>query len=358
MTSNHWVGSSFEDATDLCSRFQFDLSRLVDGDIDEWAAGRALVHLETCEGCSDFFEDTRRCVQLHRDMTDPDRLLARLTLLFGRDPSQSQEALELDLVGVELKARLATIFYQLGKAYVLVGTNSEYRQRVFEEAVPVESTRLRGRGFVDGVVLGGRDGEGSVDWRHARGMLNGRLEAIADPLEKGQRLLEEALAVDSSHDEARLYLAHLSATRGQKMRAVEEYRQIFRTAIEDANRGHAAVQLGLLYDAEHDHRGALRCFRWVTISGLADRDERFFFTRFNIGLHYAHLGRVDESLAAFRKALDAHPTRLAEIAELFADSPRLQAAIEAHPGFLPALAATCPELFGGAAPTEHQSEGV
>ena len=345
MTTNGWVESS-GGTTDLCSEFQLDLSRLVDGDLDERAAGRALVHLETCEGCSDFFDDTRRCVQLHRDMSDPDRLVARLTMLFGRDARDAVGIPTLDLEGVELKARLATIFYQLGKAYVLVGTNSEYRQRIFEEAVPVESSRLRGRGFVDGVVLSGRGEDLEVDWRQARGMLNGRLEAIEDPLEKAQRLLSEAVAVASSHEEARLYLAHLRTLQGQRMRGAEEYRQIFRTAIDEANRGHAAMQLGLLYDEERDHRAALRCFRWVTISGLVDRDERFFPARFNIGLHYAHLGRVNFSLAAFRKAIDAHPNHLGELADLFANSPKLRGAIEAREGFLEALVATCPELFG------------
>ena len=41
-----WTESSFGDTTEICSAFQLDLSRLVDGDIDELAAGRALVHLE------------------------------------------------------------------------------------------------------------------------------------------------------------------------------------------------------------------------------------------------------------------------------------------------------------------------
>jgi anti-sigma factor RsiW len=59
------------DASEVCELFQLDLSCLVDGELDEPAAARALVHLETCEMCREFFEDTRRCLRLHRDVSDP-----------------------------------------------------------------------------------------------------------------------------------------------------------------------------------------------------------------------------------------------------------------------------------------------
>jgi len=34
----------------------------------------------------------------------------------------------------------------------------------------------------------------ALDWRAARSLFNGRLEQIVDPLEKGRRLLEQAVA--------------------------------------------------------------------------------------------------------------------------------------------------------------------
>ena len=350
MSTYGWV-EPFEGLTDICEQFQRDLSQMVDGEIDESAAGRALVHLETCDGCREFLEDTRECVQMHRDICDPDRLMARLSILIGSDAG-------LVLENIELVHRLATIFYRLGKSYVLLETSSQFRQRVFEEAVPVESTRLHGRGFVDGVVMSGRDRTTGLDWTTARGMLNGRLESIQEPLEKGRRLLQEAIAADPSHEEARLYLAYVRTLMGQPLRAAGEYRQIFRSAVHDANRGHAAMQLGLLHELEGDRRAALRCFRWVTISGLADRDPRFFPARFNIGLNYTHLGQRDKALAAFRRLIDAHREHLDAISELFAHSPNLQASIESQPGFLPALVLACPELFGAAsAPTTTDPDG-
>lgn len=341
------------DLRNLCNHFQLDLSRLVDGEIGSDAAARALVHLESCQRCRDFFDDTRRCAEVHRDLAEPERLFARLAILTGRDQ-------ELDLEGIDLRHRLATIFYRLGKAYVLVATSAEYRQRVFEKAVPVVSEKLRGRGFVDGVVLRGQGRAGGLDWGRARGLLNGQLDRIAEPLEKGRRLLGEAVRVDPSHEEARLWMANLHVQEGKRLLAQELYRDVFRTAVDETNRGHAAMQLGLLWAGEGEYRRAIACFRWVTASGLSERDGRFFPAHFNIGMDWAHLGRVDRSLQAFRTLLDRHPERVTEVAELFHGSPRLRQRIDETPGFGERLVATCPELFGArgaSSPTPDTTNG-
>lgn len=335
MSSEAWN----EGLAEVCEHFQSDLSCLVDGELDEAAAGRAMLHLESCADCREFFDETRRCVRLHRDATDPQRLVAQIAALTGAQIHG--EARAIDLV-----SRLASIFYQLGKAYVLAARDVDQRTRVFEAPVAVEPTQARGRGFVDGVLSGNQDDLGGIDWRGARSLFNGRLKEIDSPLEKGRRLLHETLEVDPSHEEARIYLAFLHATEGRTLKAAEDYRSIFRTALCDENRGHAVVQLGRLYDAEGNHRRALACFRWVRMSGLAERDGRFFFIDFNIGVQHAHLGQVERSLGAFRRLLDRSPERLEEVADLFGDSRGLQRAIEGHPGFLERLVAACPELFG------------
>jgi hypothetical protein len=153
------MNESFErDVAAVCESFQLDLSCLVDGELDEAAAARAMLHLEGCDECRAFFQDTRNCVQLHLDMADPDRLLARLSTLTGRDIASEAK-------GIELVHRLATILYQLGKAYVLAGTNPGSTQRVFDAAAPVEPTQTRGRGFVDGVLMSGQEAR----WRRGAG---------------------------------------------------------------------------------------------------------------------------------------------------------------------------------------------
>ena len=351
-----WTDGSAPSA-DVCEHFQIDLSCLVDGELnDDAAAARAMLHLEDCDDCRSFFDETRNCVRLHRDMADPDRLLARITTLTGADLAAEAQT-------IELVHRLATIFYQLGKAYVLAAIDPDYHLRVFEKAVPLDYTHSRGRGFVDGVLLAGQAAPGAVlggvDWDEARHMLNGRLKQIATPLEKGRKLLEEAVEADPSHEEARLYLAFLHAHEGKVIQAVEEYTEVFHQALNEQNRGHAAVQLGRLHEAEGNHRKALKFFRWVSMSGVAERDERFYFVHFNIGLQYALLRDRRRALAAFRRLIELHPERVSEIAGHFTRAQSLRAAVESDPRFAEELVATCPELFQGSSqeedPDVHES---
>lgn len=324
------------------ARFQLDLSCLLDGELDEGASARAMLHIEECAGCRAFFDDVRLQVRLHRDMRDPDRLLAQVAMLTG---ALDMSAFEDQGEQFALVERLATVFYQLGKSYVLAATDPGFRTRVFETALPVEETRLAGRKWVDGLLSSGHAQAGGLDLASARQMLNGRLERIEEPLEKGRRLLHEALRADPDHDPARLYLAFLHAHEGKVLQAAREYRQVFDTALDDAHRGHAAMQLGLLHEREGDYRKTIPFFRWVVASGLEARDPRFFGARFNLGTAYAMLGRKERALKEFRELLDRHPARVGDVATFFARAPRLQQAIERVPGFAEDLLATCPELF-------------
>ncbi len=332
--------------------FQQELCALADGELDEAASARALLMLETQPAARVFFEEIRTQIRLHRDLADPERLFAHLAMTTGTDFArpESHPDLARELDSIEYVHKLATIFYQLGKSYVLAGTEPGWTERVFEKAVSVEPTKTRGRGFVDGVLLGGRETGGRVDWTRARHMLNGRVERIAEPLEKGRRLLEEAIGVDPSHEEARLYLAFLDGHEGRTLKAAEGYRAVFDTAIDEANRGHAAVQLGRLYSREENFKRALVCFRWVTMCGLAERDPRFSFVRFNVAGVYARMGERERAIEQFRRLLDEQPDRVEEIAKNFASSTAcLLPAIQRQPGFLEQLYERCPELFGAAA---------
>ena len=346
-------GAWNEHTSAVCESFQVDLSCLLDHELDPQAAGRAALHMEACSSCREFFEDTRTQIRLHKDIADPNRLFARVAMLTGSS-SMGVDAIE----GIDLVHRLATIFYQLGKAYVLAAIDPDYRERVFEAAVPVESTQVHGRGFVDGVVMNGKDTAGGLDWNRARSMFNGRLERIESPLEKGRRLLEEAIGADPSHEEAQLYQAFLHAHEGRRLLAAEEYRRIFETGVDERNRGHAAIQLGRLHSAEKVYDKAIALWRWVTTSGLADSDDRFFVARFNLGMVYALMGNQRRSLDYFRELIDRHPNRVGEVAALFRRSSGLRESIDSQAGFAEALLRTCPELFapvGG--PASEETDG-
>jgi hypothetical protein len=346
MNTQSWIGEA-----DAHSRFQLDLSCLLDGELDEARAARAMLHIEECPACREFLKDLRLQVRLHREATDPDRLFARVAMLsrgdsFSFTDGLISESLEAEAEAIDLVHRLATVFYQLGKSYVLAAIDPDFRTRVFEAAAPISETKNAGRGFVDGVLTQGTD-RGGVDWQRARHLLNGRLERIESPFEKGRRLLEEAIEADPSHEEARLYRAFMYAHVGRTLDAAEEYRDVFNTAVNETNRGHAAMQLGKLYIGQRSYRKSIVCFRWLTISGLVDVDDRFFGARFNLGKSYSMLGDKDRALEAFETLLTRHPGRLNEVRELFANAPLLQAAIDSVPGFAEELLERCSSLFSG-----------
>lgn len=340
----------------VCAGFQADLSCLVDQELDERASARAITHLESCGECRGFFRDIRQQVAAHKSLLKGDVLagegfVAHVASLIGAQPTGQVEA-------IELVHRLASIFYSLGKAYICTGLDPEYREKllgdqtVFEQPVPVSATKNKGRGFVDGVLQRDEDADpgaplldGRIDWRNARHMLNGQLEAIESPIEKGRRLLAEAIQADPSYEEPRLYLAFLDAREGKTLKAERGFRSVFDTGVDEANRAHAATQLGLLYETEEDYRRSILFNRWVLQAGIEARDARFSVVHFNIGLCYAHLGRQDQAVASFRRLLDRFEGRSEEAVALFRRSPMLQSAIDLQPGFPEALRAACPELF-------------
>ena len=340
------------------SEFLQDLSCMFDGELDELAAGRAMLHIEECDSCRGFFEDLRDQVRAHRDMQSPDELFAHVALLRAQDAG-AIHSFDSDLAegveSIELVNRLATVFYQLGKAYALSAIDPGYRTKVFEAVVAIDSTKTAGRGFVDDVLTEGKGHLGGIDWGEMRHSLNGRLDRIEDPMEKAHRLLDECLEADPSHEEARLYLAFLHAHEGKTLRAAQEYKEVFDTAIDDRNRGHAAIQLGNLHGRESDYKKALTCYRWITISGLDKVDDRFFGARFNAGKCWAMLGKKSRALQTFRELLDAHPDRTVEVARYFAGASGLREKIDSIPGFPEELVARCPELFTSAANGEAEN---
>ena len=333
-----------EDLSPDEEQLQYNLSCLVDDELDEVAAAEVMVQLEDSHECQSFFDDARRFVRLHKDMADPERLEARLATMTGSLPSEGDmlaEATRVDLVH-----RLATIFYQLGKAYVLAGLDGPaFRERVFESAVPVDDAKTSGRGFVDGVLLTGKDARTGLNWREARHLLNGRLEKIEGSLQKGERLLNQAIDTEVDHEEARIYLAYLYSHQGKKLKAARLYREVFDSALSDQNRGLAVTQLGRLYLEEEDYRKAIQCWRWVTMSGAADRGEGIWFARFNLGVAYALAGDQERSIDYFRQTLDSHPEHLADMIRACAAGPELPQAIDSQAGFAAKLLDRCPELF-------------
>ena len=110
---------------------QVDLSCLVDGELHELEAARVLARLEVDAEAREFFDALRDQVQLHRKLSDPRALRSDFEALTGGVLDGSFE--ERQVVH-----QLASIFYQVGKAYALAGLDVDWRQRVFDQAVVID----------------------------------------------------------------------------------------------------------------------------------------------------------------------------------------------------------------------------
>ncbi|HPF15928.1 MAG TPA: hypothetical protein PLJ12_16805, partial [Planctomycetota bacterium] len=217
--------------------------------------------------------------------------------------------------------------------------------QVFARAVPIQATKAQGRGFVDGVLQSERAGEGASRWSEARHLFNGRLERIQDPIEKGIRLLQQALEIESDHEEARIYLAFVYGFQGHALKAERLYREVFDTAVSPENRGHAAMQIGQLHTEEGEHRLAATYYRWITLTGLAEQEPRFWPAYFNLAIASLGMGRLQAGMHWFRELLNRFPERGPAVASLCMASQTLRKTIDADPAFAVHFEQSCPELF-------------
>lgn len=327
--------------------FQADVSAFLDDELDERAVARTVERLEADRECAEFFDSIQQSLEAHREVArtgmdqNPAEFFAgTLRQLLGSKASGAT------LEDQQLAHRLAVVFYQVGKAYVLTGCDPDWRQRVFERPVEVDHERASARGFVDGIA---ERAEGArvagLDWASKRHLLNGTLERIEEPYAKARRMLEECLAIESDYEPALLWLASLDRLEGKALRAARGFERVFEEGISQENRAHAAMQLGKIHAAEGDYREALRYYRWVGLSGELDRDRRFFPAGFNAGACYIHLRQGDRAIETFRSLLDDHPDQASELAGFFAGSPELQRVVSSLPGLLETLFESCPELF-------------
>ncbi|MCB9892586.1 MAG: hypothetical protein H6833_13120 [Planctomycetes bacterium] len=341
-----------------CLPIQADISSMLDGESDDAAVHRALVHIEVCPRCRDFFEGLQGQMRLHRELVDPEKLIRRIQRFDGADFFRRVPVKD------NLK-RLAVFFYELGKAYLLMSADQKYLLKVFEESVPIPATASRGRGFVDGVIQAYGDtpdampsqGAGDYDWIKARGLLNGELDHEALTREKARLLLEEALCLRPGFAKARLYMGFYHQLTEEWTLAATEYRRVFETTRNLSNRAHAAVQMGVLRHLQGQPRIARRWFRWVVRNGVVRRDSRFYFVYYNLAVLTAHQGDLEKAIAYFDILHERFADRAQEVRGFLGRAHNFQQLLEQKREFAGHLRRRCPSFFEVESPSSQVFQG-
>src|SRR5690349_9865187 len=101
-----------------CVDFEASVHAYVDGELSQPDSKTLLVHLELCDGCRDTMEGLRRSIRVHRSAADFEKIASE----FDKDSFFARLSGSLFTSNL---SRLATLLYELGKAYFVAGNDSK-----------------------------------------------------------------------------------------------------------------------------------------------------------------------------------------------------------------------------------------
>ncbi len=337
-----------------CDDYVEDLSAWVDGehgpvDADESPAlSRLVEHMGSCRGCQDYTVTLRKLSELNRAnaVTLDEETANRV------DPTGLFAAITGDLVA-EKRGTLARLFYEIGKAYALAGNRALQEKKRLSvafasRALPIRGTEAKARRELrDAEALdraGGRSSGTSILLRRSR-QLFGPERNDSAALTRARRFLEEALALDPSLDEARIYLAFRHTAVGRSDRARIQLRKVYLDGRTPVLRLLALQFLGKLHAQEGDYRRAIECYEEVVSAQESTREPGLFPSFLNLAVNYAKAGDVDRATASFSDLAGRFPERLPQIRELLSRKSWFQAVLRDNHTLKRSLATRAPALF-------------
>ncbi len=355
-----------------CADVQVDLSAMLDGELDSVRARRVLVHLEVCPDCMRFMEALKKQVDLHRESL---RKAPRETLPAGGEEEVDLFSGEEVWAGLdedpssflgrmldEGKDRLSEIFYQIGRAYVILAVHPEFFRLLCKEPVPIPEYKLRGRSVMDGVSGGepvpesARGGKDAGTWLEARHLLHGELEDKKGNLEKGRSFLELALSLRSPFPQASIMLGEAFYQQVDFEKARACFQRVLEECPPDSGpldpvakvplRVFAEEHLGNLCLAEGKLEEALRWFRKVEASGAMRRHPNFSSAYGNLAYTHLLLGNFESAGDYIEKLYAEFPAMRKAYGQMFALKSNIQKVLRSNPQILERLRRCCPEWFG------------
>ncbi len=339
-------------AAEACVAFERDLNLFVDHELPGTQSGRLVEHLQSCSSCRDYVDDLRELADVHRavdaaesearamaDVVDRHALFAAVTRTLVRDR----------------RDELARLFYELGKAYVLLGNQSSEgrpQRSVLAVAAPVDirSASERGRrAALEGEELQAAGGEADRDsgslFRRSRQLFQSASRAGAGALTTGRRLLEQALAIRPELDEARLYLGFQHLLAGRSDRARVEFRRVYRDGGQPVHRMMALQFLGNVHAGAGDYRRAIECYEEVVASGIDVREPRLFTSLLNLAVVCAKAGLPTRSVQHFTEFVARFPARIDQARSLLSRKQTFAAVLRREAGLHEQLRRQVPALF-------------
>ena len=369
---------------------QADISAMLDGELDDARVRRVVVHLEICGGCREFLDTLR--VRARLDLPVPSPLEQnghRIVETFEEDGFTGDlfedsglwgedvvaDADENPCSGIvadagdfwtqrmltESRQKLAEVFFQLGRAYVILAMSPEMVNIYVREPVPIPEYRLRGEAILDG-TKGARDqgrdqrSPGVDGFHSAEDLLKLRLDSVRGNLGKGRRLLEVALSLKPFYPGVRILLGKIGLQEHRNDEARRHYRIVLRETAGGKGpkdvitgvplRTYAMEHLGVLHLMEDEHELARHFFRWVVQSGAPSVHASFSSSLLNLAWANLLLERHGEVVENLEAIYSTFPDKREEIGRLLDLKAPFQQMVDGDSSIARRLAQTCPVWFG------------
>jgi tetratricopeptide (TPR) repeat protein len=349
-----------------CKELLSELNAFVDGELEPVEVARIAGHTERCGGCSGYLDTLRKLSQLHRRSAE---------LLDGMEaPADAQleldaadDAPDLDTAGLvgRLLVRategewttLSRLFYELGKAYVLLGNKRLSRaevRRVNVRRAPADIRRTEERARRRLTQIDRLQAAGSAEPRdvllrdRSRRLMDQSSRAGSGAVLKGRRFLEECLALQPDHDEARLYLGFALLVSGRVDRARAEFRRVNRDSSDPALSLMAMQWLGNLAVNIGRFDEAIDCYEAVVTSDAAPGESRLFSSFLNMPVTLAKLGRWEEAAGHFSVLAQRFPERIDQVREMLAGMTAFRRLLDQNIPLQRTLHDKVPGLFAAA----------
>ena len=339
-------------STEACVAFERDINLFVDHELPAAESPRLAAHLQACGACSGYVDDLRALSAMNRETVraqDEVRAMAEMV-----DRHALFAAITRRLVQ-DKRAELARLFYELGKAYVLLANQSAQglvQRSVLTATAPVDIRGATDRGrrlVLEGEGLNAAGGEpdresGSL-FRRSRRLFQSSSRAGAAALATGRRLLEQALAIRPELDEARLYLGFHHMLTGRNDRARVEFRRVYRAGREPAQRMMALQFLGNVHSSAGDYQRAIECYEEVVGSGAVAAEPRLFTSLLNLAVTCAKVGQPRRSVRHFTEFVARFPARVGQARALLSRKEAFAAVLRREADLHEELRRQVPALF-------------
>ncbi|MFT7517875.1 MAG: tetratricopeptide (TPR) repeat protein [Myxococcota bacterium] len=272
-----------------CRDFEMLLSSMLDSELNDGRTSSAMMHLEHCPDCTEFFGAIRLQALAHTELDLSGFKVSECSI-------EAAKGFFGDYDDAEIVRRLARALYQLGKAYTLMAASEDnYLLSVSEAPVDVEhfSSTEASSALAEAQLAGTENCDGIE-------LPNGKKHSLA----KAKNLLEQCLTLKPQYSEATLYLGQVFMHLDNSEAALARFESVFKGSDRLVMRVHAAIQIAMVFDLQKQHQSALRYYRWVVASGILQQDATFGIVFHNIAVQHGKLNNKEyaqNALSLYRK---------------------------------------------------------